>query len=81
MGFWDSLGGVMKEAGKQMAEGAQNIQRCRNEYASYSDSKLVSIINDNGFFGSSSSERLAAMAVLKDRHGTEGAKELIRRGC
>ena len=80
MGFWDSLGGVMKEAGKQMAEGVQNAQRCRTEYQSYPDSRLISIARGEGLFGSKFSEKAAALAVLKERYGEEGAREKLRNG-
>lgn len=80
MGFWDILGSGLKSVGNQMVEGAQNMQRCRSEYQSYSDSRLISIARGEGIFGSKFSEKTAAFAVLKERYGEEGAKEKIRNG-
>lgn len=80
MGFWDSLGGAIVDAGKGLAEAGREMQSNKMKYESYSDDRLVSIIKDTGMFGSKTTERMAAMAVLKDRHGAEGAKEKIRNG-
>ena len=80
MGFWDILGSGLKSVGNQMVEGAQNMQRCRSEYQSYSDSRLISIARGEGIFGSKFSEKTAAIAVLKERYGEDGAKEKIRNG-
>ena len=74
MGFWDSLGGALKDAGKGMMESARNMQECKVKYASYSDSRLVDIFKNGSF-----SEKAAANAVLKERYGEEGAKEVMRR--
>jgi len=77
MGFF---GDMLKSAGQGIMEGAQNMQKCRSEYQSYSDSRLISIARGEGIFGSKFTEKAAALAVLKERYGEEGAKEKIRNG-
>jgi hypothetical protein len=77
MGFFgDMFKGAMKDAMK----GLNDMARFRSEYASYSDSKLISIARGEGIFGSKFTEKAVALAVLKDRYGEEGAKEKIRNG-
>ena len=74
--FGDMFKGAMKDA----MNGLNDMARFRSEYASYSDSKLISIARGEGIFGSKFTEKAAALAVLKDRYGEEGAKEKIRNG-
>lgn len=74
--FGDLIKGVV-----QRAMGAANdMQRFRSEYASYSDSRLISIARGEGLLGNKFTEKAAALAVLKERYGEEGAKEKIRNG-
>ena len=75
MGFWDSLGGALKDAGKGIMDAGREMQSNKAEYGSYSDDRLVRLCKNGGF-----TEKCAALAVLKDRYGEEGAKERIRNG-
>ena len=74
------FGDVLKFVGKEMKTGLQDMQRYRDEYASYPDSKLISIARGEGVFGSKFTEKSVAYAILKDRYGEEEAKEKIRNG-
>lgn len=80
MGFWKLVGSAAKSLGSGLLEEVQNLSRLRAEYAEYSDSRLISIARGEGIFGSKTSEKAAAYAVLKDRYGEEGAREKIRQG-
>ena len=75
------LGNVFKFVKSEVVSSLQDMQRYRDEYASYPDSKLISIARGEGVFGSKFTEKSAAYATLKDRYGEEGAKEKIRNGC
>lgn len=74
MGFWDSLGGALKDAGKGIMDAGREMQSNKVEYGSYSDDRLAHLCKSGGF-----AEKTAAYAVLKERYGEEGAKDLIRR--
>lgn len=74
--FGDMFKGAMKDA----MNGLNDMAHFRSEYASYSDDRLISIARGEGIFGSKFTEKAAALAVLKDRYGEEGAKEKIRNG-
>lgn len=77
MGFF---GDMFKGAMKDVMNGLNDMAHFRSEYASYSDDRLISIARGEGIFGSKFTEKAAALAVLKDRYGEEGAKEKIRNG-
>lgn len=80
MNFWKFVGRAIKSAASEILNEAQNVQRLRGEYASYSDSRLISIVRGEGMFGNKVSEKTAAYAVLKDRYGEEGVREKIKNG-
>ena len=75
MGFWDSLGGALKDAGKGIMDSGREYQSNKMKYESYSDGRLIDLCKSGGF-----TEKTAAYAVLKERYGEEGAKEKIRCG-
>lgn len=75
MGFWDSLGGALKDAGKGIMDAGREMQSNKMEYQSYSDDRLVRL-----WWRGSFTEKSAALAVLKERHGESGAKELLQQG-
>lgn len=77
MGFF---GDMFKSAMNGLKSGLSDMTRFRSEYASYSDDRLISIARGEGIFGSKFTEKAAALAVLKDRYGEEGAKEKIHNG-
>ena len=79
MGFLNSLLNAGAKAGTALANYGHEIQNLRSKYVSYSDSRLISIIRDSGVFGSSSTERTVAFTILKERHGEDGVRELLRR--
>lgn len=74
MGFWDSLGGALKDAGKGLMDTGREMQSNKIKYESYPDDRLAHLCKGGGF-----AEKTAAYAVLKERYGEEGAKDLIRR--
>lgn len=74
MGFWDGLGGVLKAAGEGFMESGREYAQLKMEYRSYSDDRLARL-----WWTGKYSEKTAAYTVLKERHGVEGAKELINR--
>ncbi len=72
--------GLFGDMFKGAMNGLNDMARFRSEYAAYPDQKLISIARGEGIFGSKFTEKTAALAVLKDRYGEEGAKEKIRNG-
>ena len=74
------FGNFLKGVAQGAMSAANDMQHFRSEYSSYSDSRLISIARGEGIFGSKFTEKAAALAVLKDRYGEEGAKEKIRNG-
>lgn len=79
MGFFDTLKMIGKEAGKAVMDSANEMKELRIKFSSYPDERLVSIWRGDGMLGSSFAEKSAALAVLKERHGEEGTKEILRR--
>lgn len=79
LNFWKFVGSAIKSAASEILQESQNVQRLRVEYASYSDSRLISIVRGEGMFGNKVSEKTAAFAALKDRYGEEGVREKIRQ--
>ena len=76
----DDKMGLFSDMFKGAVNGINDMARFRSEYASYPDGRLISIARGEGIFGSKFTEKAAALAVLKDRYGEEGAKEKIRNG-
>lgn len=69
------FGDILKSAGKSIMDTGREMQSNKAEYESYSDDRLVRLFKSGGF-----AERAAALAVLKERYGEEGAKDRIRMG-
>lgn len=60
MGFFGDLG-------KSILEKSSEISRLKSEYSSKSDAELKDIATSDGFFGNSSTERMVAKAILRER--------------
>jgi len=63
MGFWDNA----KKAVNGFNEHVQKEVGEFKKLESYSDEKLLDILNDDGFFGSSKKEKRLAKAILNKR--------------
>ena len=63
--------GIFGDLGKSLIntvnEKASELKKLREEYKTKSDSELKSIATSNGFWGSSSTEKMAAKAELRSR--------------
>lgn len=68
------FGDILKSAGKSIMDTGREMQSNKAEYGSYSDDQLTRLCKSGGF-----TEKCAALAVLKDRYGEEGAKDVVRR--
>ena len=79
MGFLSSLLNASAKGVTALANYGHEMQELRDKFASYSDSRLVSICRDQGLFGSKSTERTVAFSILKERHGEDGVREMFRR--
>lgn len=67
MGFWDTVGSVAKGVTQAVNEKNEKLQSLKSQYEHKSSSELRNIINDDGVFGSSSDEKMAARWVLRQR--------------
>ena len=71
--------GIFGDILKNAINGLQNTNREMRENAqkfeSYDDRKLVRMAREGSF-----AEKTAACNVLKERYGTETAREMIKRG-
>lgn len=71
MGFWDKAFQVAKDVGTSAAnsinEKANEIRQLKEKYESMSDDELIRIVNSDGFFGKSSTEKGVAFSTLKSR--------------
>lgn len=79
MGFLNSFLNASAKGVSALSNYGREMQQLRDKYASYSDSRLVSICRDHGVFGSSSTERTVAFSILKERHGEDGVREMLHR--
>ncbi len=71
MGFWDKALQVTKDVGVSFAnsinEKANEIRQLKDKYESMSDDELTRIVNSDGFFGKSPTEKGVAFSTLKSR--------------
>ncbi|MBQ4480902.1 MAG: hypothetical protein II943_09710 [Victivallales bacterium] len=69
------FGDILKGIGNSITNFNNETAVNKSRYANYSDSRLVDIANNGSF-----AEKCSACAVLKERHGEERAKRMIRNG-
>ena len=67
MGFFDTVGNIAKVASEKIEEKANEINQVRQKLEQYSDDRLLKMIDDDSFFGSSSMEKNIAKKILSDR--------------
>ena len=71
MGFWDKAFQVAKDVGTTAAnslnEKANEIRQLKEKYESMSDEELIRIVNSDGFFGKTQTEKGVAFSALKSR--------------
>jgi hypothetical protein len=63
MGFGDFLKGVSTK----ISEKADEVREIRRKYEGMDDDELVRIVQSDGFFGPSETEKRIASSVLKSR--------------
>ena len=68
MGFWDTAGKVAKDAAEGMIEKNKEMREILDRLNTYSDDKLISIVQDDSFFGGPSGrEKSFARSILVKR--------------
>jgi hypothetical protein len=67
MGFWSTAGNVANGVVGELAKRGEELRKVREEYESKSDDELLKITKDDGFFGSSSTQKAVARQILKSR--------------
>jgi len=71
MGFWDKAFQVAKDVGTNYAnsisEKANEVRQTKEKYESMSDEELIRIVNSDGFFGKTQTEKGVAFSILKSR--------------
>jgi hypothetical protein len=61
------LGDFLKSVGTAVAEKAEEMNEIRRKYEGMDDDELVRIVQSDGFFGPSKTEKMIASSVLKKR--------------
>jgi len=68
MGFWDTAGKVAKGAAEGMIEQSKEMREILDRLNTYSDDKLISIVQDDSLFGGpSGKEKSFAKNILAKR--------------
>lgn len=71
MGFWNKAFQIAKDIGESAANSinakANEIRQLKEKYESMGDEDLIQIINSDGFFGKSQTEKGVAFSILKTR--------------
>lgn len=68
MGFWENAGKLAKDVAKDALDSARDMNEIRARLEGKSSSELQRIINDNGYFSSTTDmEKRQARAILRNR--------------
>ena len=68
MGFWESAGKLAKDVAKDALDSAKEMNETRARLEGKSSAELKTVINDNGFFSSTTDmEKRQARAILRNR--------------